>query len=140
MSTTHVSAALRREVHDRASGCCEYCRVPESFDLFSFQIDHIYAEKHGGLTVSENLALACVECNQWKGTDLASIDPTDSTIVRLYHPREDSWRDHFCWREVLIEPLTNVGRVTGRLLRFNTPARIQERLRLVKAGELRVSD
>lgn len=140
MSTTHVSTALRREVRDRACASCEYCRVPESFDLFSFQIDHVYAEKHGGLTVPENLALSCVECNQWKGTDLSSIDPVNEAIVRLYHPRLDVWRTHFCWRHAVIEPLTDVGRVTVRLLRFNTPSRIQERTLLIKAGVLSITE
>ncbi len=29
MSTTYIPAALRRQIYDRANGCCEYCLIPE---------------------------------------------------------------------------------------------------------------
>lgn len=41
MSTTYISAALRREVIERAGSCCEYCRLAQEDVFFSFQIDHI---------------------------------------------------------------------------------------------------
>ncbi|MEO0564631.1 MAG: HNH endonuclease signature motif containing protein, partial [Chloroflexota bacterium] len=55
MSTTYISASLRREVIQRARNCCEYCLISQDDMLFSFEIDHIIAEKHGGPTISENL-------------------------------------------------------------------------------------
>ncbi|WP_366048772.1 HNH endonuclease [Microcoleus sp. PH2017_11_PCY_U_A] len=36
---------------DRATGCCEYCLIPETLALSSHQVDHIIAEKHRGETV-----------------------------------------------------------------------------------------
>ncbi len=30
MSKTYIATALRRLVHDRAQGACEYCLMPES--------------------------------------------------------------------------------------------------------------
>jgi 5-methylcytosine-specific restriction endonuclease McrA len=89
MSDTHTPAALRRLVYERAGGHCEYCLIPDTLVLVAHQIDHIIAEKHGGLTEADNLALACVLCNKHKGSDLASIDPQTGEIVPLYHPRRD---------------------------------------------------
>jgi len=54
-----MDAELRQLVWQRALSRCEYCQVPADVALLPFQIDHIIAEKHNGLTVAENLALAC---------------------------------------------------------------------------------
>jgi 5-methylcytosine-specific restriction endonuclease McrA len=67
MSATHVSASLRRLVRERAGECCEYCLIPEAMTWALHTIDHIIAEKHGGTTAAENLALACTLCNSRKG-------------------------------------------------------------------------
>ena len=69
--------------------------MPERFTLAAHWVDHIVAEKHGGLTEEGNLALSCVLCNQHKGTDLASLDPEDGRLTPLFHPRRDRWADHF---------------------------------------------
>ena len=75
MTRAYVSAALRREVTKRADARCEYCRFPQEASLLAFEVEHIVAEKHGGATVANNLALACPYCNRYKGTDLGSLDP-----------------------------------------------------------------
>jgi len=75
MSKTYISVSLRKFVSDRAQDYCEYCLIPAMFALASHQVeDHAIAEKHGGKTVEENLALCCCLCNQAKGSDIASID------------------------------------------------------------------
>lgn len=94
MSKTYVSAELRRLVVARAQSCCEYCLIPESMTLALHQVDHVIAEKYGGETTAANLALSCSLCNLAKGSNIASIDPTTSEIVRLYHPPQDRWQDH----------------------------------------------
>ena len=63
MSRSYISLELRKQVSERAQDCCEYCLIPEMAVLFAHQVDHIIAEKHGGLTEAENLALACAICN-----------------------------------------------------------------------------
>jgi hypothetical protein len=131
MSVTHIPADLRRLVRDRAG---EYCLIPEAFTLATHAIDHIVAEKHGGPTSAENLALSCAICNARKGSDLASVDPETGAIVPLFHPRRDRWTDHFRLVGDRIEPLTPVGRVTVRILQFNHPDQIEERALLVAAG------
>ena len=140
MSKAYVSASLRRSVCDRGRFACEYCLMPESSVLVSHEVDHIIAEKHGGQTDENNLALSCTICNKYKGSDLASIDPIDGEIVRLYHPRRDRWRDHFRLDEGEIMPLTAIGRVTIRLLQMNRPERVEERRLLSQANILNVPE
>jgi hypothetical protein len=138
MSQAYVSGDLRRLVRQRSAETCEYCLVPESHSFFPHEIDHITAQQHGGETVESNLALSCVLCNKYKGTNLTSIDPQTGQIVSLFHPRRDRWLDHFRLNSEQIEPLTPAGRATARLLQFNLPSRLIERKALLAAGVLRV--
>jgi HNH endonuclease len=134
MSKTYIPVALRRQVEERAYNCCEYCLMPDFATFASHEIDHIIAEKHGGRTESENLALSCTLCNKYKGSDLASIDPDTEKIVPLYHPRQNIWREHFQLSGADFTPLTAIGRVTIRLLQLNRLDRVEERQLLLDAG------
>ena len=133
---TYIPSGLRQEVYDRARGRCEYCLIPETAVLVSHEVDHIIAQKHGGLTESGNLALSCTVCNKYKGTDLASLDPETGTVTPLFHPRRERWIDHFRLVGGEIVPLTATGRVTVRLLQLNHPNQIQDRNLLLAAGML----
>lgn len=82
MSRTHVPAEVRRVVLERAGGRCEYCLYPQAFALLAFEVEHIVAEKHGGATAADNLALACAYCNRFKGSDPGSFDPETGQLVR----------------------------------------------------------
>ena len=61
-----MDAGLERFVRQRAQQRCEYCRIPAYLQWLHFQIDHVIAQKHGGETAAENLALACFHCNSYK--------------------------------------------------------------------------
>lgn len=134
MSTTYISAALRREVIERTGQCCEYCQLSQNDVFFAFEIDHVIAEKHGGATRTENLCLSCPDCNAFKGSDIASVDwAQGEIIVALYHPRQQRWSDYF---EVdlisgLIEGLTEAGRLTIFLLHLNNADRVMDRKLLI---------
>lgn len=65
-SMSYVSATLRQQVIERAKATCEYCLFPQSLSFLTFEMEHIIAEKHGGATAVENLALACPYCNRAK--------------------------------------------------------------------------
>ena len=132
-----VSEQLRAEVGRRAGQRCEYCLIHEDDAGFPHQVDHIVSGKHGGPSASDNLAYACVVCNRKKGSDIASIDPRSGENVRLFDPRRDRWADHFRLEGALIEPISNVGCATARLLRFNAPERISERRLLQSLGRYR---
>lgn len=92
-----MDAKLREEVWSRAQFRCEYCHMPQALDLAPFQIDHIIAEQHGSLTVSVNLALACLHCNKHKGPNISGLDPLTGLLTRLFDPRLDTWDGHFRW-------------------------------------------
>jgi 5-methylcytosine-specific restriction endonuclease McrA len=86
---------LIRLVWQRAQGRCEYCQLPQAYSTLAFEIDHILARKHGGLTTPGNLALTCFYCNSFKGSNLAGIDPRSRKLARLFHPRRHKWKKHF---------------------------------------------
>jgi len=66
MSSAYIPSALRQMVYERAGGRCEYCLVPEILSFANHEIDHIIAQKHGGPTAVDNLALSCALCNKYK--------------------------------------------------------------------------
>jgi len=127
MSITYVNAELRHLVQTRADFLCEYCLIAEEETGLGCEVDHVISEKHGGLTIEENLALACVCCNQAKGSDIGSIILQSGAFVRFFNPRIDRWNDHFCLRDYRIEPLSDIGFVTAQILRFNSLKRLLER-------------
>lgn len=129
MSLSAIATNLRIEVVERARFCCEYCLLPDNASFYPHEIDHIVAVKHGGLTVSQNLAYACWRCNRHKGTDLASFDRETMQIVLLFHPRHDYWGEHFRWDHGRIQGISPIGRATAELLQFNRPDWIRERIR-----------
>ena len=90
------SRTLELEVRRRAAARCEYCLFPESASELPFHIDHIIAEKHGGQSESENLALACFSCNLRKGPNIAGLDPETSELTPLFNPRVDEWSQPSC--------------------------------------------
>ncbi|HBJ87322.1 MAG TPA: hypothetical protein DDZ88_26395 [Verrucomicrobiales bacterium] len=89
-------------------------------------MDHIISEKHGGRTTAGNLAFCCAFCNRHKGADIATLD-SRKRVVPLFHPRRDKWHEHFQIRGLQIVGLTVMGRATAKLLKFNDPARLEER-------------
>jgi len=130
----HIPVALRRQVWERAAGLCEYCLQHELDDWVSFQIEHIISKKHGGRTTLSNLALACLECNVAKGSDLGSMTRATSILIPFYHPRRDKWTEHFRLQGYRILPLTQTGEVTCRILGFNARQRLLKRQAIAKAG------
>ena len=131
MSTTYISAELKRQVISAAENICEYCLIHEDDTFFGCHVDHIISEKHGGLTTADNLAFACSICNLRKGSDIASLT-SSGILTRLYNPRTDIWSQHFALSDDVIEPLTDIGEVTVSLLQLNTNERVLERQELIE--------
>src|SRR5690242_7613138 len=127
MKPGRISAALRRQVRERASERCEYCLLAEVQAFFPHEPDHIISRKHGGETVLDNLALACFDCNRFKGSDIASGDPASGTLTPLFNRRLQHWNEHFQLEHGGILPLTRTGRATARLPQVNLPHRIEIR-------------
>jgi hypothetical protein len=123
-----MDSAARTFVAERALRRCEYCLLPEFAEFERvFHVEHIVARQHGGGDDVSNLAWACSRCNCHKGPNLSSVDPATGTVVELFHPRLQSWQEHFTVVEARIIGLTAVGRATCRLLRMNDHRRVQVR-------------
>ena len=135
MSPSRLPAALRRQVRERAGYRCEYCLLAEEDAHLPHEPDHIIAEKHGGASTLENLALACFDCNRFKGSNIASLDPKSGQLVPLFNPRTQNWEEHFEVSGGQIMPLTAVGRVTEQVLRLDLPKRVEVREILADLGD-----
>ncbi|AFZ20780.1 HNH endonuclease [Allocoleopsis franciscana] len=134
MPRPYISEQLRHLVAERADRICEYCLIAEADRSSSYQVDHIISVKHGGVTTEDNLAYACIFCNLQKGTDLGSIVWRTGELVRFFNPRRDFWGEHFRLDEAVIQPLTDIGEVTTRILEFNNEDRILDRQTLIEVG------
>lgn len=128
-----ISEALRQAVTERARGCCEYCRSQEAYATERFSIEHIHPQALGGLTVEENLALACQGCNGHKSAATKAADPQTSEMTTLFHPRQQIWEEHFAWSEdgLRISGLTPTGRATIVRLQMNRPSLVNLRRALL---------
>jgi hypothetical protein len=99
-----------------------------------FQIDHVIAQQHHGETVLDNLALSCPHCNRYKGPNIAGLDSPSGQVVRLFHPRSDSWIEHFEFFGARLVGKTPVGRVTVQVLAMNAEQPLRFRIALLEAG------
>lgn len=131
MTKPAIPSAIREQVVERAQGKCEYCLIHQDFSIYTHEIDHIIAQKHGGKTILENLALSCLSCNRHKGSDLTSIDPMTGEIIPLFNPRTKDWNEHFKLENGYIIGITPTGRTTVFLLAINTPNRVFNRQALI---------
>lgn len=116
---------VREFVRRRAEFRCEYCCIPESVFVLTFQIEHIVAKSHGGTDDESNLALACRRCNLHKGPNLSGMPSEGVDPVRLFNPRRDEWSDHFSMSpDGRLVGGTDIGDVTIRVLQMNHPRRV----------------
>jgi hypothetical protein len=129
---TRPTAAVRREVVRRAGNRCEYCLIHQDDAASRHQVDHVIAEKHGGQTELDNLALSCLPCNRRKSSDIGAIDPESGQIAPLFNPRTQLWSHHFKIKSNRIIGLTSEGRATVEFMQLNSPERLQERVELIR--------
>jgi HNH endonuclease len=127
---------VRRDVVRRAGNRCEYCLIHQDDAASRHQIDHVIAEKHGGQTTLDNLALSCLPCNRRKASDIGAIDPESGQFIRLFNPRTQAWLDHFTIESGRIIGLTAEGRATVEFMQLNSPERLQERAEMIRLGRL----
>ncbi|MEO0374150.1 MAG: HNH endonuclease signature motif containing protein [Cyanobacteria bacterium P01_A01_bin.17] len=113
-----------RQVAQRAGHRCEYCRAPEVIFNFSFEVEHIIPTSKDGKDTEDNWALACRSCNLYKSAHINGFDSLEQTTVSLFHPRKQTWDDHFRINETSgqIEGITAIGRVTVKRLEMNSQA------------------
>jgi hypothetical protein len=124
-------------VFQRAGGRCEYCHCPAEYCPDPFSVDHVVPQAAGGTNQLANLALSCLGCNNLKHTFTDGVDPITGEMARLYHPREDSWHEHFVWSEdrCSLIGISAIGRATISRLRLNRAGVVNLRALLVARGE-----
>jgi HNH endonuclease len=117
-----------RRVHQRAAHRCEYCQTAQRVIGQAMHVEHINPDGPDDLA---NLCLSCPSCNLSKGRATSAPDPETTVRVSLFHPRTQSWSEHFEWIQngQFLHGLTPTGRATVGRLRMN-------QLRLVEARSL----
>ena len=76
----------------------------------------------------DNLCLSCSECNLFKGSTVAAIDPLTDEATRLFNPRQQNWDEHFQINsDASLSGLTPEGRATVIVLRLNEEERVEQR-------------
>jgi hypothetical protein len=119
----NLDGELEAVVRDRAAERCQYCLMHQSLQGATFHIEHIIPRSKGGSSEMTNLALACPSCNLHKADRTTDIDPVSGSRVRLFHPVQQTWSEHFRFLGHMIEGLTPIGRATVAALDFNHPRR-----------------
>ena len=120
----------------RAGHRCEYCHAPEAVFNFPFEVEHIVPRVRQGADADHNLALSCRACNVKKAAFLEYEDPQTRDMVRLYHPRQDDWSEHFRVDDDrgTVEGRTPVGRATVACPHMNTPTQEAARRLWIRLG------
>lgn len=127
---------LYAEVAQRARHRCEYCHAPEAVFNFPFEVEHVVPVASRGGDSLTNLALACRSCNLHKAAWEMGTDPDSQQAVRLFHPRDDRWDEHFLvdLESGDIVGQTAIGRATVALLEINSMAQLLARVQWMRLG------
>lgn len=126
-------AEAKRQVYNRADGCCEYCKSCEHNTGQPMHVEHIIPNGNNAL---DNLCLACASCNLSKATAIDAIDPETNEKVDLYNPRTQDWSEHFEWIDdgVRIQGKSASGRATVMRLKMNQDRLIRARRNWIRSG------
>lgn len=137
MASRRVSARQKKLVAERAGGHCEYCQSQVRFAIDSFAVEHIIPSSRHGTNLLDNLAYACLGCNNFKYNKTKAEDPISGELVPLYHPRKQQWREHFTWSNdfTFVIGLTPIGRASVELLQLNREGLVNFRRVLYAMGE-----
>lgn len=136
MKKSESLAKLRQRIARQADYRCGYCLTSERLTGIRLTLDHLIPIATGGLTIENNLWVACRPCNEFKGTQTQAFDPQTRRNVLLYNPRIQKWREHFAWNAdgTLILGLTASGRATVEALQMNHDLIVHARRQWVKVG------
>jgi len=96
--------------------------------LAALHVEHIIPKKHGGTDLPDNLALACIDCNLHKGSNVAGYDPLTGALTELFNPRRDVWAHHFARSGAIIVGRTATGRTSVDVLQLNSEEHVRRRI------------
>jgi hypothetical protein len=134
--TSYVPVSLQQQIRADAGRRCGYCLSAETVTGIPLEIEHIIPESLGGLTVRENLWLACHRCNKYKGNRTEAMDPITQEMAPLFNPRQQPWREHFRWSldGTQVIGVTSSGRATVEALQMNNEYVVEARRFWIFAG------
>ena len=127
-----ISASLREQIRQRAGFVCEYCGVSETQAGGELTIDHYHPQAQGGTDDDANLLYCCPRCNSYK----ASYWPLDDEAPHLWHPRQETFAQHFLLLDGRLYSRTTTGVFTIRRLHLNRAPLIAHRLERQRQSEL----
>jgi hypothetical protein len=136
MAKVVFSEVTRNLVRQRGMNCCEYCKSQDRFSPVYFTIDHIIPLTSGGTHELDNLAYACMLCNRLKWGKTSAVDLVTNADATLFHPRLNSWTEHFQWSEDYLEiiGISPIGRATVTALQLNREKLIRYRKEMTEIG------
>lgn len=111
--------------------------MTSKFQNGGFEVDHLHPRSGGGKTSLENTALICPHCNNRKSDHVDGIDTITGEVVALFHPRQQTWHDHFEWSidsPFLLIGKTPCGRATVARLKLNDAKLLHLRKLLAAVG------
>lgn len=128
--------AYHPEVAARAGHRREYCLAPEVIFNSRLEVEHVIPKHHKGTDEFDNLALACRACNAFNSDFQVAKDDETGETVRLFHPRTDSWREHFEFHAETAEirGISAIGKATVARLNFNCPSQREARRQWMRLG------
>ena len=136
MSGTYIPKSLREQVSKSAKFRCGYCLTSEAIVGSPMELDHLIPEALGGLTMEDNLWLACSLCNHHKADRIGARDPITGEIARLFNPRRQNWIEHFRWTTASDEiiGISPCGRASVAALNLNRASLVRARRAWVTVG------
>jgi 5-methylcytosine-specific restriction endonuclease McrA len=97
----------RRTIYHRDGNRCQYCGIKKNGSELS--LDHVKPKCQGGLTVWENIVVACIECNSKK----AGRTPEEAGMKLLTLPKKPKYNFFFgeirikSWNQFISESYWN---------------------------------
>jgi len=119
---SRVPNSLRHRVRaEFAELRCAYCHSPKILLGIPLEVDHINPDAVCAKTDLSNLCLCCRSCNGHKGKRSHARDPQSGRQTQLFHPRRQTWEEHFAWSEdgIRIVGISAIGRATVDALKMN---------------------
>lgn len=134
--STRIPEAVRTQIDAADGGSCCYCLTSEAVSGTPLTYDHITPTSRGGLTIFDNVCLACRTCNEFKTNTTRAVDPLTQESTPLFHPRQQHWQDHFAWSldGTKVAGTTAIGRATVVALRMNHALIVAARRRWCAVG------
>lgn len=94
---SEISKKSDAKIRVEAKNRCGYCLVLQKLISYKLEIEHLFPKGLGGGNETENLWLACRQCNLSKGLKTHGFDTLTFERVKIFNPRKQNWSENFAW-------------------------------------------